>query len=58
MWTEGLILHHVLDDRGNIQNFDNFGDTVCPLKMEYDTMVKPIGRKVDYSKMFCNDDFA
>ena len=42
MWSAGLVLHHVLDDRGNIKYFNNFGATVCPLEMENDAMVKAI----------------
>ena len=52
------MLHHILDNRGNIKELKNIIIPSKPLQMEFNAMSKDLWKKVDYLKTFCKYDFV
>ena len=49
-WSNGIMLHQVLDNDGNLCTLDNLRTPKWPIKMEYDAFEKAISRKLETFK--------
>ena len=57
-WSNGVMLHQVLDNDGNLCILNNLRNPKRPIRMEYDAFEKAISRKVEILKTHYNDDFC
>ena len=56
-WSNGIMLHQVLNNEGNLYTLDNLTTPKRPIKMEYEAFEKAISRKLEMLKTYYNDDF-
>ena len=55
--SNGIMLHQVLNNEGNLCTRDNLTTPKRPIKMECDAFEKAIIRKLEMLKTYYNDDF-
>ena len=57
-WSNGIMLHQVLDNDSNLCTFDNIRTPKKPVRMEYDAFVKATKKRLEILKTHYNDDFC